>query len=602
MDGKFCSFSLIAVASLLGLVLFQGTLGIFYLDDFSNLNRIELIDSQPNGLLAFLFADRIGPLGRPFSLLTFALQKNSWPDNPFDFKIINLLIHIANSILVIIISKLLLAKHILNNKNCFKISLLIGLLWALAPIQFTNVFYVVQRMNLLSSAFVLAAIYVYLNYRAQFFSLPSSKKTSIVVSFFFIITLSVFSKENGILVFCYLLIIESLLFHEYKASKKILLLLSTLVLIIFMIVAFSQYHSNGYHLRDFTLKERLLSQSRILYEYLSLIIFPDSSRLGLYHDDYIASKSLLEPISTLFCSVFFIMLLIIANLVKRRVPLFSLGIFWFFIGHSLESTVLSLELYFEHRNYLPSFGIWIACIGLVIHNWGSIKKYRRVLSIALCSYLIFIAYSAYYQSYLWGKPNLYAYQQAIDHPLSLRARYSLATALMKSGELKKAQDIIANHPQGNIDPEAIVRQWFAGCAATSADLMPTLSINTTINIQKWLMTINMLQKILEKPYCSESMRTLAYTSLQRLSASFHEREEFFLALGRYEHMINQPNNAFNYLQQAFKIKENLETAQILIELCETLQLDEEKKYYIQKYNALIDNRFLYRLIYKRHDA
>jgi hypothetical protein len=600
MDGKYSFLGYFTFIFLFFIILFQGTAGIFYLDDFSNLSRLELIKNQPNGWLAFIFEDRIGPIGRPFSLLTFAIQNGSWPHKPFNFKIINLLIHIMNGAFIILICNKLFSNYFQKKIHYFNLSMLIGMLWTLAPIQFTNIFYVIQRMNLLSSTFLLAAIYIYIKFRISFSTFSLSRKIAILSLVAFIIMLSILSKENGILFFCYLLIIEHVIFYKEKSSKKYFLLLTTIVISIFFYIAISQYYSNSYQFRDFTLNERLLSQSRILYEYISLIIFPESSRLGLYHDNFSVSKSLFDPISTVYCLIFLVALLIIANITKRKAPLFSLGVFWFFIGHSLESTFLSLELYFEHRNYLPSFGIWIACSGLIIHNWNHIKSYRRLLAIALSLYIFFIIYSACYQSYLWGKPNLYAYQQAMDNPLSLRARYSLATAFMKSGEAKKAQDIIASHPLGNSDPEAIVRQWFIRCGEKTTDLMPELAINSEVNIQKMVISISMLQKILEKPYCSQPMRELAYDTLKNLAISFSEKEEFSLALGRYEYMANNPSQAIHYLQAAFKIKERPSTAQMLIELYDQLSLTKERNDYIQKYNRLIENKLLYRLIYEKH--
>ena len=44
----------------------------------------------------------------------------------------------------------------------------------------------------------------------------------------------------------------------------------------------------------------------------------------------------------------------------RRRAMWSFGLLWYLVGHSLESSLLSLELVFEHRNYVPSFGILFA--------------------------------------------------------------------------------------------------------------------------------------------------------------------------------------------------------------------------------------------------
>ena len=100
----------------------------------------------------------------------------------------------------------------------------------------------------------------------------------------------------------------------------------------------------GYELRSFTLLERLLTEARVLWFYLGLIVLPRFEAFGLYHDDISLSTGLLMPWTTLPALLGLAGLVGIAWHVRNRAPLLAFGIAWFLIGHSLESTVLPLEI------------------------------------------------------------------------------------------------------------------------------------------------------------------------------------------------------------------------------------------------------------------
>lgn len=50
------------------------------------------------------------------------------------------------------------------------------------------------------------------------------------------------------------------------------------------------YILNGYLSREFDLPERLMTQSRVLFYYLGLLLYPDNTELSLAHDDFTLSK------------------------------------------------------------------------------------------------------------------------------------------------------------------------------------------------------------------------------------------------------------------------------------------------------------------------
>ena len=120
----------------------------------------------------------------------------------------------------------------------------------------------------------------------------------------------------------------------------------------------------GYEVRDFTIAERLLTQPYILGHYLSCIFFPNISSMGLYLDDFaIRSPALWSNwlgITAVFIAIFS------ALYWRKQKPIIAFAVLWYFACHALESSVIPLEMAFEHRNYLALIGpaILIA-LGLV---------------------------------------------------------------------------------------------------------------------------------------------------------------------------------------------------------------------------------------------
>ena len=138
----------------------------------------------------------------------------------------------------------------------------------------------------------------------------------------------------------------------------------------------------GYDLRSFTLFERLLTEGRVLWFYLGLIVFPQLEHLGLYHDDIAISTGLFTPWTTLPALVGLAWLAFLSWWTRTRAPLVSFGIAWFLIGHAMESTVLPLEIAHEHRNYLPLLGILLAAAWVLLRALEN-KGARKTTGIAL---------------------------------------------------------------------------------------------------------------------------------------------------------------------------------------------------------------------------
>ena len=110
--------------------------------------------------------------------------------------------------------------------------------------------------------------------------------------------------------------------------------------------------------------QRVMTQFRVVVFYLSLLFWPAPSRLNLDHDVAI-SLSLFDPATTLFSLLFLAGLFATAVFTARREPLASYAILWFLGNLVIESSVIRLELIFDHRTYLPSVFPAMVLVSLV---------------------------------------------------------------------------------------------------------------------------------------------------------------------------------------------------------------------------------------------
>ena len=224
-------------------------------------------------------------------------------------------------------------------------------------------------------------------------------------------------------------------------------------------------NGTAYAARPFTLAQRLLTEGRVMVDYLHWIVLPSPNALSLYHDDIRVSTGWLQPWTTAAGWALIAGLLGAALGLRRRVPLFALGVLWFFAGQSLLSTFVPLELVYEHRNYLPSWGVFIALFGLLFAWSPADAERRRTLRLLtvggiaalVALYGVFTAIRAQ----IWGNPYRLAYFEATTHPKSPRASYNLGRMMF----------IMAKGPDSALS-QLGMRQMEQGALLPGADLQP----------------------------------------------------------------------------------------------------------------------------------
>lgn len=422
-----------------------GLPGYWVFDDFTSIVNNDALSYplDPKHFLAML-ATGPGYLHRPFSTLSFYFDNYFFGQSPAAFKLTNIGIHIVAGLFLGAMTRSLLKLYRaqqaveLTDTKINWLAFIATAIWLVHPINLTAVLYVVQRETAFSAIFTAAAVLAYLQGRRL--QLAGNKRASWFLWLLvpLLTLLGIACKENAALIPLFLFLIEFCLLgfktKEGRTSRELLAFFCLFLLIPAILAALLVLLGNpmlmgGYLIRDFTLSERLMTECRVVLLYLRWIALPQLQQLGLYHDDILPSHGLMSPASTLPSIIAVLALIIGALLLRKRSPLLSLGILWFFAGHILESSVLPLELVFEHRNYLPLYGLILGIVGAIGCSRSSQEHARPLVLLTAMVIVIFGGLTAL-RATEWTSPPEFAQNEVRHHPRSARAQYELGSVLM----------------------------------------------------------------------------------------------------------------------------------------------------------------------------
>ena len=427
--------------------------GAFQLDDFPNLGGLSRVSDLDSGL-RFVLSGKAGPLGRPIALATFAWQAESWEQGAAAFLQTNVLIHILNAaLLAFFVFRLSLCLSIERGRATTN-AVVVASIWVLLPLLATSSLLVVQRMTTLSATFVLLGLAGYLFARSRINDAPQRALLWMSASLTVGTTLAMLCKESGLLLPVYVLVLEATVLERPRNVEnrtwriwQSVFLGAPLLIIVAYLATKIPYPEDLVQRRGFNAGERLMSEARLLWVYLFKALLGRPDTLGIYQDTPTVARSLLQPATLLAC-ISWIALAVASMFWRRRYPLFALAVLWYLAGHLIESTYLSLELYFEHRNYLPIIGPVMALATFLV-----LSK-RRNMRIGLAAVTVFVAINAYFLivfAALWGEPSMASRYWAMRYPDSVRAVTTMVTfQLSEEGPLRAIQtidDFATRNPQ-----------------------------------------------------------------------------------------------------------------------------------------------------------
>jgi len=432
----------------------------FHFDDLQITERpnLHLTDLSLKQLRqTFIWTNDDPHLYRPLSCLTLGINFYLGQYNPYGYHLVNIAIHVLTSMAVYWFIYLLLGIPSIRpawfSKHQYELAVLSAFLFALHPLQTNVATYIIQRMTSLAAIFYIISLCGFILFRRSLLPgtrISATTRTASLLLMLIAAAASLLSKENSAMLPVIIVWTDYLFFYPLctPAQKKTTLLIYLLLLAgpllaglilapktVLMLTDPNKIAASFSH-RNFTLGQRLLTEPRIVLFYLYQILVPRIDLLNLTHEVQL-STSLLTPPQTLPAIISVLFLLTGAIFIHRKYNLISFSIIWYFANLAIESTILPLELIYEHRTYLPGVLIYmLIAAGLLFIA----RKFSRQWPAACFLALVLILYGngTFMRNFVWRTP-LTMWEDVVNKsPGLVRSYTNLGIAYMNSGQYRKA--------------------------------------------------------------------------------------------------------------------------------------------------------------------
>ena len=504
----FIFLGLVLIFVMTWFVYSPGFSGIFLLDDYINLNPLKEFNLNPSWASAYEFISNgfSGPSGRPISLATFLLDASEWPESTERFRHTNLLIHLCNGLLLFLVVQRFV--WVMGVKSRY-IALVIISVWIIHPANTATVLYVIQRMTLIVSFFMISGLYFYLIGRLKVIQDDHTKLGYIFLLIALVIGLGfgMLSKENAIAFLLILLSAEVTVFSGRNFRGKAVWILVLIAPIVGVLI-YIAYHWTSYQTffvwRGYNVYQRLITQPVVLIGYLHNTLFPAASNIGIFNDQFPVVRNLFDSPVAILSFLFLTCVLCVAFFLKKNQPIAAFCIFAFFSAHLLESSVLPLELYFEHRNYLASVFV-ISLIVIPLQRFFRNQSY--LLMPLFISALMICGFLTYSIAMVWGNPEAAAIIWTDENPDSVRARQFATVVWGAQGNVVQAdaqlREGLKRHPRYLVFMLSIVQMKCAQRNDVSAEMMESKRIaeKPTINDRATLDALSSLREMSFSKQC-----------------------------------------------------------------------------------------------------
>ncbi len=399
--------------------------------------------------------------GRPLTLFTFALNYEFSQFRVRWYHLVNLIIHILNTLLIFFFTTELLKDKEINRN----VPLGVAAVFALHPVQTESVTYIVQRAEILGSFFYIIIMLILLK-------LDEVNKTKKFILLFISLVLFILgwaSKEIVISIpaayLLYVLFFRGIkeFFGKLKKLSPILI-----VMVLFAIKFLSRLNPAshaGFKLKDISVTDYLFTQFRVMFTYLRLFILPVNQNLDY---DYPVFRTFFHPeviISFMLLSIIIAIALFTLKLKGKyswHFRIVGFGVMWFFLLLVPTSSIVPfLDIAVEHRLYLPVFGLSLSLFTFVDLVLKKMKKEKLFIVIVLTISML-LSFLTYKRNMVWAssislwqdtvkkspnkaRPHMnlgHAYQDSGKLELALK-EYNRALELLNDGNIDRA-DVISN--------------------------------------------------------------------------------------------------------------------------------------------------------------
>jgi tetratricopeptide (TPR) repeat protein len=369
---------------------------------------------------------------RPFLMFTFWLNNRVAGTEPFLYHLFNLLLHLANSLLVFFIARRILGWAGLDGRRREWLSVFAGAVFLLHPVQTEAVSYVASRSENLSALFFYGAFAVFLYRRSP----AVSWKTALAVLALYAAAAS--TKEHTVALPALLLLTDyfwnpGFSWQGIKRNWRLYALMAAAAAAGLVAVAdlLKGSPSAGFGLRDLTWYQYFFTQWRSLWVYLRLFLLPYGQNVDY---DFPISRTLFDH-GAIIGLAGLLILLGCAIAFRKRYPLASYGMLAALILFAPTSSVVPiLDPLAERRLYLPMIGLVLVAAELL----RRLPLKRTVMAGTAAAVLAVLAFLCYQRNQVWASDVALWEDSVAKSPRNARARFQLGVSYFQQGRCDPA--------------------------------------------------------------------------------------------------------------------------------------------------------------------
>jgi len=388
--------------------------------------------------------------------VSFALNYGAGGTSVLGYHLANLAIHVCNGLLVYRLAALVLRTPALREARPDGLvhrwlPLLAGLVFTLHPLATQAVTYVVQRFTSLATLCFLASVILWIEARLDL-EAEGRWRTRTALAYLGSVLAAAAAMKTKEISFTLPLValgLELLLFERPRRIALLGPLLASALLVPLAVVGKGGWSGDVLDAAARATAETgqisrwsyALTQTRVVATYLRLLVLPVGQN---FDHDVRVSASWLEP-SVVACSLLLLALVALAAIAwirGRRAgdpfgPLWLLGVGWFFVTLSVESSVIPIrDVLFEHRTYLPTAGASIALAAALLRGLEALRARslpRRAGAVAVGAAVLALGVATHARNRVWHDEQSLWSDVVAKSPGKARAHDFLGSALLDQG-------------------------------------------------------------------------------------------------------------------------------------------------------------------------
>lgn len=378
---------------------------------------------------------------RPMLMLSYWVNFQMSGREPATYHAINLLLHVANSVLVFFLISRILRLQPIDPKRAVFTAAIAASIFLVHPVQTEAVAYIAGRSELVCGFFVLATLFV--------FCKPATDvvtwRTAGVILLLY--CLAILSKEQAVVLPAAFLVIDMVLRRRtlreaIRVGWRIYGPIAVLgvVAIVGVLGLLARSSTAGFNVAGMHWYEYLFTQFRVWWLYLRLAVWPFGQNADY---DIAVSRTLAEHGSAL-ALVALLVGAFLAWRVRARFPLLFAGVLIFAVFLAPTSTLIPIQdLAAERRMYAPLFGLLLVLTQALVR-----VKLAEGVTAGLVAFLLICSALTYERAKVWGSDVAFWSDTVSQSPNKPRGYTHLVYAYIHANRCSDAVKAAQGAPGG----------------------------------------------------------------------------------------------------------------------------------------------------------